>query len=190
MSKILYEQYLQESGEILSEAEFVLMEKRYSGKMRKFESYWNAMKRYGIVGLAAYAAGATAATATGGILSIPLGFILYAGYRKYSDKCKKQCNNKLCVNKCYMKACIPVIKEIDKEQKVVKSSKELDPIEKKKVLKKLNKELEKWVKRYNKYKSKVNKLQAQYKEEERQELTNANRERARYYGGEVNLDDK
>jgi len=185
-NKLMYENHCIDTGEILNEAEWILTESRYSGKMRKFESYWDGLKRYGILGMAAYIGGAAAAGVTSGILSIPLGLILYAGYRKHSDKCQKQCKgDKLCYNKCYLLACIPVIKEVDKEIKVVKAAKSIDPKEKKKALKKLNKELNKWVKRYNKYKSKIDTMKRKQIESDKKLKVNSARERARYYGGDV-----
>ncbi len=183
--KILYENYLKDSGEIITETEWMLSEKRYEGKMKKFESYWKGLKRYGIFGLAAYVVGtAVVGTATGGLLSVPLGLILYAGYKSYSDSCKTKCSgNILCFNKCYLAACIPVIQQIDKEISTVKSSKSIDDETKKKTLKKLNKELTKWVKRYTKYKKKIIEIQEREAREERETAINASKERARYYGG-------
>jgi len=184
-NKTIYENYLKESEEIISETEWMLNEKRYSGKMKKFESYWNGLKRYGIFGLASYLVGSIAAgTITGGLFAVPLAFILYAGYRKYSDSCKTRCNgNILCFNKCYLNACIPVIKQIDKEISTVKSSKEIDGETKKKILKKLNKELVKWVKRYNKYKNKIEQIIYAEAQKDKEDAIKAKKERDRYFGG-------
>ncbi len=184
-NKILYENYLKDSGEILTEAEWILNEKRYSGKMRKFESYWEKLKRYGVVGLAAYITGVAASSLTGGLLGVPIGFVLYAGYRKNTDICKAQCNNdRLCFNRCYLNACKPVINQIAQEINNVKKYNKIDPEEKRKMLIKLNKELNKWVKRYNKYKHKIKKIVNDEMESTKKIASNSSKNRARYYGGE------
>jgi len=184
-NKILYETHLEETGEILNEAEWLLMEKRYSGKMRKFESYWDAIKRYGIIGLVSYITGAGAVTVTGGLLSVPIGLIFYAGYRKYTDKCTEPCNGtqgKICFYICYLNACKPIIKEVYKEIQVVKKS-EVKQEVKVRVLQKLNKELIKWVERYNKYEKKIKKFKLDKKKNEREHKQLTKKARARYYGG-------
>jgi hypothetical protein len=153
MTKILHEDYLQETNDIISLEEWILTEK----KVKKMGSYWDAMKRYGIVGLASYISGDRTIkdNATGGVLSVPLSVILYAGYRKHADACTDKCkDNILCKQRCYLKSCSIVIKEIYNSIQDVKSKVEKP----KRVLKKLDKQLIKWVKRYNKHKVKIKKF--------------------------------
>jgi len=159
-NKILYEIYIRESGDIITPPEWMLSEDQFIGKRKKFESYWRSLKQYGIFGLASHIMGDKPGSVNTGILSIPISFILYAGFKKYLNDCKDNCKEKLCVDKCHLQACIPIIKDLDREIKTVRSSK-LEPKIKKKVLIKLNKQLEKWVKRYNRYKEIVKK-QVQY----------------------------
>ena len=143
---ILYETYLKETGDLISIEEWVISE----SKLKRMGSYWDVMKRYGIIGLASYMSGAKSIedNATGGLLSVPLSVILYAGYRKTSETCLKRCENTLCKQTCYLRSCSLVIKEIYDSMKEVKSKTK----ESKKMLAKLDKELIKWVKKYNHHK--------------------------------------
>jgi len=186
MSKILYENHLEKTGEIVEYSEWILTEKRYKGQLRKFESYWDVLKRYGFVGLASYIVGGSAISSTGGLLAVPISFVLYAAFRKYSDDCEDECKgNTLCFNKCYKRACGPVIKTIAKEISAIKSSTKIDAKTKRKVLVKLNKELVKWVKRYNKYDKAIKKIQLDDRNEEAEMKANSIRQRALFYGGDI-----
>lgn len=172
-NKILYETYLKETKDLISLEEHVLTEK----KLKKMGSYWDAMKRYGIVGLASYMSGDRTIndSATGGVLSVPLSVILYAGYRKISDACSDKCETDLCKQNCYLRSCSLVIKEIYDSMQDVKSKTR----DSKKMLKKLDKELVKWVKRYNKHKKSIQKIKAEAKKPE----SNMNR----YFGNNDNV---
>ncbi|RLD67286.1 MAG: hypothetical protein DRI84_02945 [Bacteroidetes bacterium] len=180
-NKILYENYLKESGEIISIDEWLLTESK--SKMKKMKGYWNALRRYGIVGLAAYAVGnvSTVNSATGGILSIPLGLIFYAGYKTNSEVCQDKCTTFMCSYKCHLKSCGLVIKEIYKAIGVVKTR----PGDQRKVLKKLDKHLVKWVQRYTKYKRKIKYFKKQIKQDKKTLKQKSIAARARYYGGNV-----
>lgn len=180
-TKILYENYLEESGEIISLEEWMLSEGKSKSKLLKMNSYWDALKRFGIIGLAHYISGdqSTVDSASGGILSIPLGLIFYAGYRKNVDVCKQNCTTYMCEYKCYLKSCILVIKEIYDSINIIKTRSG----DQRKALKKLDKHLIKWVKRYNKYKSKINSYKSQERKDKKILKHKAVAARARYYGG-------
>ena len=180
-NKILYENYLKESGEIISLEEWLLTESKV--KMKKMESYWDALKRFGIVGLASYIIGdvSTVDSATGGVLSIPLSLIFYAGYKRNTERCQDKCTTVICNYKCYLKSCGLVIKEIYNSINIVKSR----PGDQRKVIKKLDKQLVKWVQRYNKYKRKIKNFKKQIKQDKKVLKKKSIAARARYYGGSV-----
>jgi hypothetical protein len=175
--KLLYETYLEKTGDRISFEEWILSE----SKVKKLGSYWDAMKRYGIVGLASYISGNKSITdsATGGVLSVPLSMVLSAGYKKTSSICASRCKNQLCKQKCYLNSCGIVIKEIHDAMKDVKSKTK----DSKKILKKLDKQLVKWVKRYNQHRSKIKELV----DEEQKPDNNSVASMAKYYVG--NQDD-
>jgi hypothetical protein len=152
--KLLYEAYLKETGDLISIEEWILSE----SKVKKMASYWDAMKRYGIVGLASYLSGDKDLkdSASGGLLSVPLSMILSAGYKKTSHACAAKCENQLCKQKCYLKSCGLIIKEVHDSMKDVKSK--TRNIDTRKILAKLDKQLVKWVKRYNHHKVEIKKL--------------------------------
>lgn len=181
-SKILYENYLLESEEIISLEEWMLSESA-GAKLKKMGAYWDALKRFGIVGLAAYITGdkSTVNSATGGVLSIPLSLIFYAGYKKSVDSCAKECDTNVCKYKCYLKGCGIVIKEIYDSINIVKSK----PGDQRKVLKKLDKHLVKWVTRYNKYKRRIKLGTKQMKHDEKMLKKKAVAAKLRYYGGAI-----
>lgn len=178
-NKILYENYLKESGEIISLEEWILTESK--SKMKRMESYWDAMKRFGIVGLASYISGdkSTVDSASGGLLSVPLGLIFYAGYKKNTEACQDKCKTIMCNYNCYIKSCGLVIKEIFDSINIVKSK----PGDQRKVLKKLDKQLIKWVERYNRYKRKIKQLKKRIRQDKKTLKQKASAARARYYGG-------
>ena len=180
-NKILYENYLKESGEIISLEEWILTESK--PKMKKMTSYWDALKRYGIVGLASYITGdvSTIDSATSGILSIPLGLIFYAGYRRHNEVCQDNCTTIMCSYNCYLKSCGSVIKEIYNSIVIIKSK----PGDQRKVIKKLDKHLVKWVQRYNKYKRKIKALNKSMRQDKKTLKRKAVAARARYYGGTI-----
>jgi hypothetical protein len=179
-NKILYENHLKKSGEIISLEEWMLSESKSKLKLKKMTSYWDALKRYGIIGLASYITGdkSTVDLASGGLLSIPLGLIFYAGYKKSNEACIHNCTTVLCDNKCYLKSCVIIIKEIYTSINIVKAK----AGDQRKVLKKLDKHLIKWVQRYNKYKIKIKKIKKQMSDDKKELLQKAKAARARYYG--------
>lgn len=179
---LLYETYLKESGEIITLEEWLLYESK--SKLKKMESYWNALKRYGIIGLTSYITGGEESvidSVSGGSLPIPLSLILYAGYRKNVNVCIKQCNTDLCDYKCYIGSCGEVIKQIYKSKNIIRSKSGNHS----KAIKKLDKEMMKWVKRYNKYKTKINQIEKQKAVDNEQLKKKEISARARYYGGSI-----
>ena len=178
-TKILYENYLKESGEIISLEEWILSE----SKLKKMNSYWDALKRYGIVGLASYITGdtTTVASATGGVLSVPLGLIFYAGYKRSTDACQENCKTVICNYNCYLKSCAIIIKEIYNSINIIKTRSG----DQRKVLKKLDKHLIKWVSRYNKYKRKIKNFNKRIKRNEKTLKKKALAAKVRYYGGTI-----
>ena len=174
----LYETYLKESGDLISLEEWIISE----SKVKKMASYWDAMKRYGIIGLASYLSGDRDIkdSASGGLLSVPISMILSAGYKKTSDVCASKCETQLCKQKCYLKSCGLVIKEVHDAMQDVKSKSRT--IDTRKILKKLDKQLVKWVKRYNHHKTKIKEIV----NAERKPDKNSAESMARYYVGNQN----
>lgn len=175
-NKILYENYIQETNELISLEEWVLTE----AKLKKMSSYWDAMKRYGIVGLASYLSGDKDIkdSASRGLLSVPLSLILYSGYKKTSNNCVSKCKTQLCKQKCYLSSAGLVIKEIHSAMQDVKSK--TRTLETKKMLNKLDKQLVKWVKRFNKHKAKIKKI---IEDDKKNSNINSVAGMARYYIG-------
>jgi hypothetical protein len=172
--KLLYETYLKETGDIITLEEWILSE----SKIKKMTGYWDALKRYGFIGLASYLSGDKDIkdNASRGLLSVPLSLILYAGYKKTSDPCINKCDTPLCKQKCYLGSCGLVIKEIHGAIQDVKSK--TRTLETRKALKKLDKQLIKWVQKFNKHKIKMKKI---IEIEKKEAETNSVAGMARYF---------
>lgn len=178
--KILYENYVKETGLILTLEEWLLIE-RSGPRLKKMESYFDALKRFGIVGLASYISGDKTIkdSAEGGILSIPLGLILYAGFNKMTNECKDNCDTIICIANCNITSCGHIIKQIVAAINSVKAK----PGYNLKSIKKLNKQLENWVKKYNKYNKRIINLKKTKKDKIRKLKIRAKRAKDRFYAG-------
>jgi hypothetical protein len=187
-NKTLYENYLKSTGDIISMEEWLLTEGvgvgvRKKSKLKQMEVYWNVLRRSGLVKLAAYITGdqTIAASASGGFFSVPLSLILYTGYRKSVDICTDKCTNNLCNQKCYLDSCGMIIKEVYDAIRSVRSRKK----DKEKALKKLDKELVKWVKRYNTHKAEIARIIRKRERDQKELFDKSEKARERYYSGSV-----
>ena len=127
-----------DDDEILTFNEWVFLEKkRYSGKMREFESTGRKVWMYG---LAVFFGGA-------------IGAVIMMAYRYYTDKCRKECKTETqkerCYVTCYHKASSAIVKLIQKDYKKLSTIE--DPKKRESVKRKLDSELDKWKTKRDEY---------------------------------------
>lgn len=132
----------QKTGELLTFTEWRLIELS-EATYRDFESPVFKYTKYGLAALLGL-----------GILS-KLTVGLYRLYRMSSDVCVKRCGgvkyvNRRCYNTCYMQACQQVLNRIRSD--VGQLPQIEDPIERKKVERRLKKLYKTWKSRYDTYK--------------------------------------
>lgn len=148
-----YYQRVIKNGEILSMEEVVVLYSLREGRLpsayRELEPKFKKVLKYGIVAVLGLSA-----------IVFPLPLFFLWMYRRVTDPCQNQCrgkvNQKACISKCYMNACEFVIKKIKRD--IADLSKLKDKDKRDKMKKKLMKEMDKWVKKRNEYKTKLTKL--------------------------------
>mgnify|MGYP006899563318 CR=1 FL=1 len=129
-------------NQLVEDLNYIMLEKRYGGKLRDFESLFKKVMMYGVV---------ASITSFG---FFPIGVMFVYIYRYGTDKCRKACgSNTQCYNKCYYVECEKVISLIQTDIKNLKNI--TDPSKRKRVEKALRKELEIWVERRNSLKEKI-----------------------------------
>jgi len=136
--------------QLISNLNYVMEEKRYQGKMRRFERLPTRILKYGLASIAG-----------GVIFSSGIGAVLMMAYRQNTDSCNKHCVGKsgdegftICYNKCYYNSALKITKQIKKELGNLKS---IPEDKRKKANRRLRRELEFYTKKLDIYKSKLNK---------------------------------
>jgi len=117
---------------IIKDLNYIMLEKRYEGKLRRYDSFFKKLIMYGPIALI-----------LGGGMGYPFGIVMMFIYRYATDKCRKACgSDRVCYNKCYYIQCKQVVETIKKDLKNLKKIE--DPKKRLKIEKKLKKELKTW----------------------------------------------